>query len=54
MASLVKELQEFMSADPYGRKVEISEFKELTTQDKHDLRELLITTGREVDPLPPR
>lgn len=39
--SFVKACQAYFSKDPYGRKVEIAEFKALSTQDKHDLSEML-------------
>jgi hypothetical protein len=32
--------------------VEISEFKELTEKDKHDLREMLIVEGYDIAPIP--
>lgn len=39
--SFVKACQAFFSKDPFGRKVEISEFKALSTQDKIDLSIML-------------
>jgi hypothetical protein len=39
--SFVKAAQEFFTKPPFGKKVEISEFKELTTNDKIELSELL-------------
>lgn len=51
MASWVKELQNYFTAPPHGKKIEISEFKQLTPQDKEDFREMLITEGIEVDPI---
>lgn len=42
--SFVKACQAFFSVDPYGRKVEISEFKELSTQDKVELSQMLNET----------
>jgi hypothetical protein len=39
--SFVKSCQAFFSQDPYGRKVEIQEFKVLSTQDKIDLSTML-------------
>lgn len=50
--SLVKACQEFFSEGPYGRKIEIAEFKELTRQDKETLREYLIGEGYDVRELP--
>ena len=43
--SFVKACQDFFMKPPFGKKVEISEFKELTQQDKIDLREMLIGEG---------
>jgi hypothetical protein len=43
--SFVKACQEFFSTPPFGRKVEISEFKELSTQDKLELSEMLNAAG---------
>jgi hypothetical protein len=51
MASLVKELQLFMSEGKYGKKISIQEFRELTDQDKVDFREMLIGEGKQVDEL---
>lgn len=51
MASWVKVLQQYMSSEPNGRKIEIAEFKELTDQDKKDFRDMLIAEGFDVDPL---
>jgi hypothetical protein len=45
MISFVKACQAFFSEPPFGKKVEISEFKELSTQDKIDLSKLLIEAG---------
>lgn len=39
--SFVKAAQEFFTKPPDGRRVEISEFKALTTEDKIELSELL-------------
>jgi hypothetical protein len=39
--SFVKAAQEFFSADPFGRKVQIPEFKALTKDDKIELSEML-------------
>lgn len=43
--SFVKACQDFFTRDPHGRKVEISEFKQLTPKDKADLRAMLIGEG---------
>jgi hypothetical protein len=43
--SFVKACQEFFSAEPHGRHVAITEFKELTTQDKVELSELMLAAG---------
>ena len=51
--SLVGAMKEFFASNPYGRKVEIPEFKALTRQDKVELREMLIAEGYDVQPLPP-
>lgn len=50
--SMVKAAQEFFSKDPYGRRIEISEFKALTYEDKLELREMLIAEGYDVAELP--
>lgn len=42
--SFVKACQAFFSKDPFGRKVEISEFKSLSTQDKVELSQMLNET----------
>jgi hypothetical protein len=39
--SFVKAAIEFFGDPPYGRKVHIPEFKELTTQDKIELSQML-------------
>jgi len=43
--SWVKAAQHYFSADPHGRKIEMSEFKELTDADKDDLKAQLIALG---------
>jgi hypothetical protein len=49
--SFVKAAQEFFSAPPFGKKVEIPEFKALTTEDKIELSALLNEVpGYEHDP----
>jgi|RhiMethySRZTD1v2_1073278.scaffolds.fasta_scaffold11055_6 hypothetical protein len=49
--SFVKAVQDFFTKPPFGKKVEISEFKDLTRQDKIELREMLISEGYDVAPL---
>lgn len=49
--SFVKACQDFFSSDPYGRKVEIGEFKKLERKDKEDLRDMLIGVGYDVEEL---
>jgi len=43
--TFVKACQEFFSEGKHGRKVEIPEFKQLTTQDKIELSQMLIAAG---------
>jgi hypothetical protein len=50
--SMVKAAQDFFTKNPHGRKIEISEFKMLTRADKEELREMLISEGYDVQPLP--
>lgn len=50
--SFVKACQDFFSKNPYGKKIEISEFKLLTQKDKLELREMLIAEGYDIAPLP--
>jgi len=52
--SWVSALQDFFKMDPYGQKVQISEFKSLTQQDKHDFREMLIAEGYDILPITER
>jgi len=49
--SFVKAAQEFFSKDPHGRKLEVTEFKELTYQERLEIRELLIAEGYNVTEL---
>lgn len=49
--SFVKACQDFFTRDPLGRKIEVPEFKELTREDKEQLREMLIEQGYNVLPL---
>jgi hypothetical protein len=46
--SFVKACQDFFTSEPFGRKIEIPEFKALTQDDKLELRDLLIKEGYEV------
>jgi hypothetical protein len=47
----VKACQDFFTKPPFGKKVEISEFKDLTYEDRVELREMLISEGYDVAPL---
>ena len=49
--SIVKAIQEYFTSEPYGCKVSIDEFKQLTQDDKNDLRDELIKLGFDVDPI---
>jgi hypothetical protein len=49
--SYIKALQDFFSKPPHGKKIEITEFKDLSEKDKRDFREMLIAEGYEVDPI---
>jgi hypothetical protein len=42
--SFVKACQAYFSVDPHGKKVEVAEFKELSTQDKVELSAMLNET----------
>lgn len=46
--SFVKATKTFFENGKYGRKVEIAEFRALTTEDKTELRDLLIQEGFDV------
>lgn len=48
--SWVKAAQDFFSEDG-GRKIEVSEFKALTTQDRAELHSMLAEHGYELDAL---
>jgi hypothetical protein len=48
--SFVKSCQEFFSGGKYGRKVEIVEFKALTSNDKFELSEMLNSAGYTHEP----
>lgn len=53
--SFVKACQAFFSQDPHGKKVEITEFKALSTQDKVELSKMLNETpGFEHEPYTPK
>jgi hypothetical protein len=55
--SFVKACQDFFTSEPFGRKIQIPEFKALTQDDKLELRGLLIEQGYDVaelgEPIPP-
>lgn len=46
--SFVKACQDYFTSEPFGRKIEIPEFKALSTEDKHELRGMLIEQGYDV------
>ena len=46
--SFVKACQDFFTQEPFGRKIEIPEFKALSQEDKEELRQLLIGQGYDV------
>jgi hypothetical protein len=49
----IKAMKDFFEEkEPKGTKISITEFKELTRQDKEELREELIREGYDVLPLP--
>jgi hypothetical protein len=48
----VRACQIYFSTPPFDRKIEIPEFKELTRQDKVELREMLIDEGFNIEELP--
>ena len=50
MQTFIKALQTYFSAEPHGKKLEISELKELTNSDKTDLHEGLLALGIECEP----
>lgn len=49
--SFVKACIDYFSTGQHGRKLEIPEFKQLTQEDKVELRELLIGEGYDCLPL---
>lgn len=50
LASFVRVCQEFFTEMPFGRKVEIAEFRILSTQDKIELSQMLNDIGRTHEP----
>ena len=46
--SFVKACQDFFTNGKHGKKIEISEFKMLTQEDKIELRDLLIEEGYDI------
>jgi hypothetical protein len=50
--SFVKACKDFFETGKHARKVEIAEFRELSTEDKMELRDLLIQKGYDVAPFP--
>ena len=46
--SFVKACQDFFMKPPFGKKIEILEFKALTREDKVELREMLLAEGYDV------
>lgn len=49
--SLVKATKNYFETGTFARKVEIAEFKALTSEDRVELRDLLIAEGYDVLPL---
>lgn len=49
--TFVKACQDFFMKEPNGKKIEISEFKALSHEDKVQMREMLIAEGYDVLPL---
>jgi hypothetical protein len=48
--TFVRACQNFFSAQPYGKKVEIAEFRALSTQDKIELSSMLNEAGYSHEP----
>ena len=46
--SFVKACQDYFTNGKHGKKIEISEFKMLTQEDKIELRDLLIEEGYDI------
>jgi hypothetical protein len=49
--SFIKACQDFFTRPPFGKRIEIPEFKALAWEDKVELREMLIGEGYDVAPL---
>lgn len=49
--SFIKAMQDFFGSGDHGRKLEIPEFKQLSQEDKVELRQGLLDLGYEVSPL---
>jgi hypothetical protein len=47
--SFIKAILDYFGKGEHGRKVELEEFKQLTYEDKVELRDGLITEGYDVD-----
>ena len=47
--SVVKALQDYFSNGRHGKKIEMSEFKQLTPEDKQDFRIMLRAEGYDVE-----
>lgn len=48
--SFVRAVKDFFESQPFGRKVEIAEFRALTDKDRSELHSLLIGEGINVKP----
>lgn len=46
--TLVKGIQHYFSSDPHGKKVEMVEFKTLTSSDKDHLENMLVEVGYKI------
>jgi hypothetical protein len=49
--SFVKAVKDFFESEPFGRKVEIAEFRALTPDDRNDLESMLTNEGYTIVPL---
>lgn len=49
--SFIKAMQNYFTPNPFGKKIDIPEFKALTHEDKVEFREMLIAEGVDVAPL---
>lgn len=47
--TFIKALNDFFSAEPHGKRISPTEFKELTPQDKLDLYQGLLAAGIDCD-----